>query len=438
MTVRPFTIEPSRDPLRWCAGLTAVFLIIVLHRLGLPSKPMFDEIHYLPAARNMLALSSRLNPEHPLLGKEMIATGMGLVGDNAWGWRLPSALLGTLGLFAAMRALWWASLSRQATLLFGVFLATDFVWFMISRIAMLDMAMAAMLAVAFWQWALAWRIGADRPARARLHLALAGVFLGLSLSAKWNGIPLVVTPGLLFAAQRWIALKGRRAQLLTARDAGPVPGVSLLEAAFWLGSVPLLVYFASFAPMFFYKVQPMTLGGMLEFQRYMLQLQDSVVKPHHYMSQWWQWVFNLRPIWFFYEQSDGAQRGVLMLGNPFSMLAALPAVLLCLWDGIRRNGSLWQLRGGVALFYALSLVFWALNGKPVQFYYHYMLASTFAMAALALVLGEWWDLAIRWPGKIALAMSVGMFVWFYPIISAAILHDGRNSFETYTWLDSWR
>lgn len=424
----------DRDPLGWCVLLAFVFWVVVLHRLGIPSKPMFDEIHYLPAARRLIELSSRLNPEHPLVGKELIALSMKLVGDTPFGWRLPSAIVGTLGLFAAMRAMWWATLSRRATLVFGVLMATNFIWFVIARIAMLDMAMGGAMALAFWQWALAWRRGGEgRPGRARLHLALTGVFLGLSLGAKWNGAPLLAAPGLLFAWDRWHALRGRRGRFLIARNAAPVPGVSLLEAGLWLGLLPILTYLATFAPAFFYKVQPMTLHGLLPWQKYMLQLQDSVVKPHTYMSRWWQWMFNLRPIWFLYEKVDGAQRGVLMLGNPFTMLAGLPALLFCLWDGMRGN----RLRAGLFALYFLSLVFWAVNGKPVQFYYHYMLASLFLTAALAVVLADWWDFGVRWPGRIALLLAVGLFIGFYPILSAGQL-PAKNAYTAYTWLHSWR
>ena len=115
--------------------------------------------------------------------------------------------------------------------------------------AMLDMAMASMLALALWQWALAcqphW---ADRRG-GRVHLVLAGLFFGLSLGGKWNGAPLMVVPGLLFAWQRAAALDlGKTVRrgtwpvraralwqwLITPR-AGPVRGVSLIEAALWLG-----------------------------------------------------------------------------------------------------------------------------------------------------------------------------------------------------------
>ncbi|WP_225207692.1 phospholipid carrier-dependent glycosyltransferase [Novosphingobium huizhouense] len=427
MKVMPRT-APQRDPLLWLLGIAAAFLLVALHRLAIPSKPMFDEIHYLPAARRLIDLTRRFNPEHPLLAKEMISLGIRAFGDTAFGWRFPNAVLGAIGLFAASRALWWASGARSAAILFAVLLATDFVWFILSRIAMLDMTMLAMMALAFWQWALAWRKGG------RGHLVLCGLFLGLSLGAKWNGAPLLVAPGLLFAWVRWRTLPPRaRAGVLVARRAGPVPGISLIEAAVWLGLWPVVVYLATFAPAFFYKVQPMTLQGLIPWQGYMLQLQDSVVKPHTYMSRWWQWVFNIRPIWFLYENVDGAQRGVLMLGNPFTMLAGLPALVFCAWDGVRGD----RLRLGIVALYVLALVFWAFNGKPVQFYYHYALASVFLVAALAVVLAEWWEAHRRWPVYLATGVALTLFVGFYPILAAGAL-PRPNSYIDYTWLKSWR
>jgi len=334
------------DPLVWCVAITLGFLVLVLHRLGTPSKIMFDEVHYLPAARRLIALSSRLNPEHPLLGKEFIALGMMLFGDGPFGWRLPNALLGTLGLYAAMRTMWWASLSRSATLMFGLLFATNFIWFVLSRIAMLDMAMASMMALAFWQAALAFRKGSEGGQGSRLHLALCGVLLGLSLGGKWNGAPILALPGLLFAWDRWWALAGRRRGLLVARDAGPIPGVSLLEAVAVARRGAAHRLLRDLCAGLLLQGPPLTLEGLIPWQGYMLKLQDSVVKPHVYQSRWWQWVFNIRPIWFFYAPWDGAQRGVLMIGNPFTMLAGLPALLLCLWSGVRKGRSAARGSGG--------------------------------------------------------------------------------------------
>jgi dolichyl-phosphate-mannose--protein O-mannosyl transferase len=435
----------QRDPVRATVLIAVLFFLLGLCRLAIPSKMMFDEIHYIPAARRLIDLTSRLNPEHPLLGKEAIAVGIRLFGDHAFGWRFPNLVLGSLGLFAATRALWWASGSRRVALLFGFLLATDFIWFILSRIAMLDMAMTAMMALGMWQWALSARHEWAERHGGRIHLVLAGLFFGLSLGGKWNGAPLLVLPGLLFAWQRAAALglitrprslRGLIAglgQWLTATRAGPVRGVSLIEAVVWLGIWPLAAYFATFAPAFFYKVKPLTLAKLIPWQGYMLQLQDSVVKPHRYMSRWWQWIFNLRPIWFLYQHIDGEQRGVLMLGNPFSMLAALPALGWCAWKGWKGEG----LPALLVVLYALSLVFWAINGKPVQFYYHYELAGTFLMAAFALVLGTWWDGGLKWPGRTALVLTAVVFIGFYPIISAGPL-PGKRGYVDYMWLRSWR
>jgi dolichyl-phosphate-mannose-protein mannosyltransferase len=446
--VRAFrALFERRDPLAGTLVIVAAFFLLSLVRLGVPSKMMFDEIHYVPAARRLIDLTRRLNPEHPLLGKEAIAIGIRLFGDHPFGWRFPNLVLGTAGLFGAGRAMWWASGSRRVALLTVLFLATDFIWFIMARIAMLDMAMVAMLALGLWQWALACRpVRADRRG-GRIHLILAGLFFGLSLGGKWNGAPLMVLPGALFAWQRAVALdligrarwRGWRvlgrglAKWLFATRAGPVRGVSLAEAGVWLGLWPLLVYLATFAPAFFYQVQPMTFKGLIPWQRYMLQLQDSVVKPHRYMSRWWQWVLNLRPIWFLYEHIDGDQRGILMIGNPFTMLAGLPALGWCAWRGWKGEA----LPALIVVLYGLSLIFWAINGKPVQFYYHYELAGSFLMAALALTLGSWWDRGLAWPGRTALAITAVVFIGFYPIISAAALPD-RKAYVDYMWLKSWR
>lgn len=425
--------------MQWSIVITLGFLALVLIRLGIPSKPMFDEVHYLPAARNLLDLSTAINREHPMLGKETLALGMWLIGDNPWGWRLPSALMGALGLFAAMRTIWLASRSVSATVLFGLLFASNFSWYIQSRIAMLDMAMASAFAFGLWQVVAAWA----NPVRGRLHLALAGVFFGLSLAGKWTSAPLLPLSGLTFAWLRWKALgwkaldgepkRGLR-QFLTARDVGPVPGVSLLEAALWLGLLPLIVYFATFAPYYFYEARKLTtLGDLFALQFKMVSLQDSVVKHHTYMSQWWEWVFNIRPIWYLYENVDGAQRGVLLLGNPFTMLVALPALALCAWKAWRGDG----VKLSVVVLYLCAVLYWAVNGKPVQFYYHYLLAAGIAMGALALVVGEWWDKDRRWPALVTGAGALLFFAWFFPILSAGAL-PGKSSYTTYTWVHSWR
>jgi len=432
-------VSPVQDhgngPLVWCWGITLAFLALALNRLTIPSQPYFDEVHYLPAARAILALSQPLNTEHPLLGKELIALGIALLGDSPLGWRLPATLATTAGLFAAMRSVWWTTRSAPATLLAGALLATNFTLLVTARIAMLDAFMLGFAAVALWLCARA----VARPAHARRDLALAGVALGASLASKWTGATVLMLPGLGFAIARLAALRGSPARWLTARDAAPIPGISLLEAALWLGALPLAVYFASFAPALLYDIGAIPPSDLFALQFRMASLQSSVVQAHPYQSQWWQWAANLRPIWYLYEQADGAQRGVLLLGNPLTMLAGLPALVLCAWWGVKgciapgmRAAML-----GCVIGYAASLGLWLFAAKPIQFYYHYLLPGMVLSIALALVLAQLWEAGRRWPALATLAGALSLFAWFYPILTAAAL-AGEQSFLDYAWLGTWR
>ena len=418
--------DHPRDPIGWHAALAIGFFVLCLVRLGVPSAPYFDEVHYLPAARALLEGSEYLNREHPLLGKELIALGIALFGDNSWGWRIVSVFAGAGALYAFARALWFASLSRYASIAYGVLLASGFALFVHSRIAMLDVFFAAFLALALWQCAAAVR----EPEKARARLALAGVALGLAMAAKWNAAPVAVLPGLAFLAARLAA--GRRRPFASRRGI-PVPGISLLEAALWLGAVPLAVYWLTFLPAYGFARGALEPGGLVELHRQMVAMQESVVEPHPYQSRWPEWLFNLRAIWYLYEPVDGAQRGIMLIGNPLTMLLGLPAMVWAVWRSARGDRAALA----VAVLYAVSLGFWIVVNKPIQFYYHYFLPSCFLLAALALALDELRRRGWRKLTTATLIASASLFAWFYPILSAAPL-EGKHSFAFWMWLDGWR
>ena len=394
--------------------LAVVALALFAFRLGTPSTLMFDEVHYVPAARTLLALSHPVNTEHPLLGKALIALGIMLFGDDAIGWRAMSALAGTatvLGVYA----IGWRLFGRVRTAAIGGVLAiVNGTVFVQARIGMLDGFMAAfvVLAVAAMLWGMR-----ERPL---LWWTLGSVSLGLAVGVKWAAVPYLAYAGAAFLLLKW-----RRP------DRWPKLGWSAAFAI--LGVASAAAYLLTFVPAFFYAERPLTLATILPFQLDMYRQQTQVLPVHGYQSQWWGWPLLLRPIWYLYERVDDAQRGVLLVGNPAVMWGGLVAVAGCGWAFIReRDARL----GGAAMLWLGSYTIWAIIPKSLGFFYYYYLPSIWLCVAIAaichrLAQSRWkdWD-------ETFLIVAVGTFLYFYPILSAAPL-AGPDSFRRWTWFGSW-
>ena len=402
-------------PIALALGLLAQALFC--WRLTTPAKPMFDEVHYLPAARTLLALTGPANIEHPLLGKTLIALGTALFGDDPLGWRALSTVAATavvLGVFAIGQLTFG---SVRTALLGALLCLVNFTVFVQARIAMLDGFMAAfvVLGVAAMLWsarsdgrAVAWR------------WTLGAILLGLACGTKWTAVPYVG-----YAALALLIIKPRWPHAW--------PGLDPLRAGVLLGVGVGAAYLLTFAPAFFYASDPLTWRTLLPFQAEMYARQTQVLPSHPYQSSWWTWALDVRPIWYLYEPVDGAQRGVLMLGNPAVLWGGFLAVVGCLWAGARyRDAKL----GALAALWLGSYLVWAIIPKSLGFFYYYYLSSIWLPLVIAAAFHRL--RGTRWAGwdEAFLLLAVGLFVWFYPILSAAPL-DGPQAFRRWMWFATW-
>ncbi len=421
---------PDRRDVAIAAGLALAALLLFLWRIGDPAKLNFDETHYVPAARMLLTLEGLPNPEHPPLGKLLIALGMALLGDGPLGWRVPGALFGAITVFAGTMATRWLLLRGPAAWMAGLLMILSQTLFVEARTAMLDIFMAGFLMLAFWQFVAAARTGFTY----RRHLVLGSAFMGLSLACKWTVIPIMAVSLPILAYLFWRETK-RSVKIDHADKAGARRPLSLQEAAGWVGPFAALVYLATFLPYLFLRHDAVSLAGILPQQIEMLRLQRSPMAGHPYQSHWWQWVLNLRPIWFFYEPVAGVQRGVLMIGNPVICWGGLVALAASLRVGLRDRA--WPLLVPV-LLWAAPLAFFALAPKAVQFYYHYFPSSLMLCIAIGAVLDH---CSARRSGRVFAWLTLGLaalvFLEFYPIISAMPLGDPQD-FNRWMWIESWR
>jgi dolichyl-phosphate-mannose-protein mannosyltransferase len=371
----------------------ALFLINLQH----PLQMYFDEIHYVPAARDLIHGVAYRNIEHPLAAKTLIGLSMLLFGDAPFGWRLMSTLFGCATIAAVFLIAQSLFRDVRVSLAAGVLALLNQLLFVHARIAMLDVYMGAFLLLALW--CLIDSYGSERGAR--LRLAACGMLLGLAIGSKWLAIPYAAAAGVAF-----LVLKPR---------GGGWRGVSVLEGVCYLGGLSLIVYLATFAPAFFVADNPLTLGRLLPHQLAIYQQQTLPLSAHPYQSDWWQWPQIGRPIWYLYERVGGVLRGVLLIGNPAIMWGGLAAVLACLVDGI-----------------------WVLIPKKIGFYYYYYLPAMVLPLALAAAFQHFCrGPRLRRLPPVFIMVSAVLFAYFYPILAAMPL-PGDDAFLAWTWFDSWR
>jgi dolichyl-phosphate-mannose--protein O-mannosyl transferase len=403
---------PTR-PLPYAIVLALSAQALFLYRLATPTTLVFDEVHYVPAARQLWALAGPVNIEHPLLGKALIGLGMALFGDHSFGWRIMSSLAATATLTGLFAIAWLLFRDLRAAIMTALFALLNFTLYVQARIAMLDGFMAAL--VVGGVAAMLWSMRGTGPAVTR-RWTLAAVLLGLAVGVKWAALPYIG-----FAA----------AAFLLCRSGSRWPDLSVWSAAWRLALGSALAYLLTFLPAFFYARQPLTLAELLPFQLEMLRQQTQVLPAHTYQSAWWTWPLDLRPIWYLYEPVDGAQRGVLMIGNPAVMWGGLIAVLACGWAGVReRSVAL----GGVAALWLGGWGVWALIPKSLGFFYYYYLPSLWLPLAIAAAFHR--HARLRAWDEVFLALAGVLFVWFFPIISAAPL-SGPQAFQRWMWLPTW-
>ena len=402
-------------PVAALVGLAAWLLFA--WRVWVPHKLVFDEVHYATAGRMLLTLDGPVNKEHPLLGKALIGLGIALFGDGPMGWRFVSTLAAT-GVVTGVFACLWLLYGRLRPALVGAAVATlNFTVFVQARIAMLDGFMAALVVLALA--AMLWAMRAPTARATAWRWTLGAALLGLAAGTKWTAVPYIGFAAIGFAGvtrgapHRW-------------------PGLSVARAWAILAGVSLLAYLLTFTPAFFYAREPLTLGNLIAFHHEMYALQTQVLPPHTYQSAWYSWPFDYRPIWYFYEVADGAQRGILMIGNPAVMWSGLVAVVACFWAWARGH----DLRAGaVASLWVASWLMWGLIPKSLGFFYYYYLSSIWLALVIAAAFDHWRVRARYWDEAYVVLVSV-LFVHFYPVLAATAL-SGPQAFTKWMWFKTW-
>ncbi len=223
--------------LGWVGAICIASLALFLRRwhLATPEQFSFDETYYAKDAWSLLNFGYvrsyvenadttilagqpmglwQEGPSmivHPEVGKWLIAGGIKLFGMDPSGWRMASAVIGSLMVLVMCRFVRRVTGSTMLGLAGGLLLSIDGLHLVLSRLALLDIFLAFFIlcgvhcVVADRQWMRS-RLAAGRSAWWHPWLLAGGVSFGLACGTKWSALYALAAFGVL----AWLWSAGAR------------------------------------------------------------------------------------------------------------------------------------------------------------------------------------------------------------------------------------
>lgn len=273
------------------SALLLCTLIVRMTNLADPPSLMVDELYYVPAAESLLEAHGDPNYVHPPLGKLLIAVGMAVFGYNPFGWRIASAVAGSIMVPVAY-LLGRKIFGNAVALVSSVLLVLDPLMHVMSRIAMLDIFLALFVALAF--------LGVCYN---RLYLSAAA--LGLACGVKLVGA---------------FALFGVAAYLICTGRTGKV--ARLLPVA-------LLTFLLSLLPVVVSRDSSSFLDSFLFSVNWHLTLES----PHPSAAPPLGWLVNIVPFPIY----SASGLNIAASTNPLVYPVALPVAALLGYDALMKR-----------------------------------------------------------------------------------------------------
>jgi len=340
-----------------------------------------DETSYVGVARALWhgplpELPSQIQGwQHPPLGSYLISFGMMLAGDDPLGWRLASIVFGVLTLEAIF--LWTYLLVGNYHLAMTAMALTIFnnFWFVMSRVAMLD--------VFFFAFAIWGVVGVTAAFRSevrvslrRVYILFSGVMFGLGAACKWVAVDTFV----VMLAVAFVLFLGARSSLAAANKNFADPAHNLRSVG-WptlvagLIVLPVLAYLVPILGELRQSHGALSIHQILLLHRGMYRLSKSLPGSLLMRAPWYSWPLRTYPL-----------RGFsYLLGNFVVMWSGLGALAVCLrrlWSGFKAPELM------VVLLYAANLLQWAITPIKIPQYYYYYPAAMFLGPAIAVALHQ--------------------------------------------------
>lgn len=409
-------------------------LALRLINLSTPKGLVFDEVYYVDGARDFLKYGVEISgdkPEfivHPPIGKWLIASGMKLFGDNEFGWRFATAIVGTLLILLFARFVHTLFFSPILTAMAAALMAMDGLALVHSRTALLDLFLTLFVLLAVYLWH-------------RQRHWYAAIALGLAMGTKWSAIYFLIVIALVSLYRTFTSYSGRALSK-------PV-----LIKSLQFGIVPIAVYISTWTGWFLSSRgwdrhwSPNTFASWWHYHAEMLGFHTGLTEKHSYQANPWSWLVMGRPTSFFYESPQGCSskncaQEVLAIGTPILWwLGTLAiAIVFGFWlrsIAVKRFDSVLNL---VVLGVSAGYLPWFFIQQRTVFTFYAIVFEPFMLLAIVycakLLLDSSLTPAISISIVTALMVCIFLnFIYFIPLFTGEIIN--YNDWFARMWLESW-
>lgn len=335
-----------------------ILLVILLISLGLrlyqlnyPNAYVFDEVYHAFTAKEFLKGSKETwewwttPPEnvayewtHPPLAKEIMASSMFIFKtQDAWAWRLPGVILGTLAIFIVFKIANLLFKNDKIALISALIFSLDGLNFVQSRTGMNDIYLVFFSLISLFFFL-------------RKNFITSAVFFGLAFASKWSAayLLLLYLP-LLFK-------------------------INLRKLILFL-LIPTIIYLLVYTPFF---LLGHSFDQFIELQKQMWWYHTNLKATHNYSSLWWSWPLNLVPVWYFVEYHSDKIANIFASGNSVIFILSSAAIFISILEYFKsRSYALMIIILGFFVFWLP----WVLSPR-IMFLYHFSPSVPFLSIAL--------------------------------------------------------
>ena len=351
---------------------------------------------------------------HPPVGKWLIALGIKLFGDHEFGWRIASALAGSLVIYFAARIALRIFHDKKWAILTAALMALDGLGLVMSRTALLDIfvTLFALLAINAWL--------------AGNYLRLA-IYLGLAMGSKWSGIYFLIAILLL----EFLVNRNLRLAIKTALIASVVYVLS------WMG------WFISNSGWDRHRTSNV-LTSFIYYHKEILGFHTGLTQKHPYQANPWSWIVMGRPTSFYYQSPKGCgsascSQEVIAIGTPILWWIGTAAVIFLIGYNLHNiQKKRLELSVIIPILGILAGYFpWFLFQKRTVFTFYAIVFEPFLVLAVVLLAKTAYDYDERFKYVIYVVLGlVALNFWsFYPILVGKVIT--YKSWYSKMWWKSW-